>query len=347
MRIALDAMGGDHAPGPIVAGAVQAVKADSHLRVVLVGDQAQIDKCLAELGDRGDPGDLRDRDRLETFHCSQVITMEDSPVLGLRKKPDSSIVRCWQLMAEKKVEAIVSAGNTGAVVAAGLRLRRFLPHVRRPGIAAVMPTLRGPCVMLDVGANVNPKPSHLFQYGVMGAIFAKHILKKDKPSIGLMNIGSEEQKGHDLAKETHALFNASALQPRFVGNIEGRDINRGAADVVVCDGFVGNVVLKVCEGVFEFFVKMAAHEIVGALDAEKAKAEGAIQTLVDRYDYSTTGGAPLLGIDGICMICHGASGEKAIKNALLIAAKYAAAGLNQLITQELETGPLAGVGDEE
>ncbi len=346
MRIALDAMGGDHAPAPIVAGAVQAAKADSHLRVVLVGDQAQIDKCLADSGALQELGE-RGHERLEIFHCSQVITMEDSPVLGLRKKPDSSIVRCWQLMAEKKVEAIVSAGNTGAVVAAGLRLRRFLPHVRRPGIAAVMPTLRGPCVMLDVGANVNPKPSHLFQYGVMGAIFAKHILKKDRPTIGLMNIGSEEAKGHDLAKETHALFNASALEPQFVGNIEGRDINRGAADVVVCEGFVGNVVLKVCEGVFEFFVKMAAHEIVNALDAEKSLAEQAIKTLIDRYDYSSTGGAPLLGIDGICIICHGASGEKAIKNALLMAAKYANAGLNQLITHELEVGPLAGVGDEE
>src|SRR5262249_11228493 len=159
---------------------------------------------------------------------------------------------CWQLMAEKKVEAVVSAGNTGAVVAAGLRLRRFLKHVRRPGIAATMPTLRGPCVMLDVGANVHPKPSHLYQYGVMGTIFARQIFKKETPTIGLMNIGSEEQKGHDLAKETNALFNASPLQGQFVGNIEGRDIHKGAADVVVCDGFVGNVVLKVCEGLFDF-----------------------------------------------------------------------------------------------
>jgi glycerol-3-phosphate acyltransferase PlsX len=339
MRIALDAMGGDVAPGPIVLGALHAVKSDKDLRVILVGDEAQITKAL------GLASELHDR--LEIFHCSQVITMEDSPVLGLRKKPDSSIVRCWQLMAEKKVEALVSAGNTGAVVAAGLRLRRFLPNVRRPGIAAVMPTLQGPCVMLDVGANVNPKPSHLFQYGVMGSIFARNILKKPTPRVGLMNIGSEEQKGHDLAKETQILFRNSALQSSFIGNVEGRDIHKGIADVIVCDGFVGNVVLKVCEGVFEFSMKMAAKELQDSLDAEKARAVQALTNLVDRYHYSEQGGAPLLGIDGICIICHGASDDRAIKNALGIASRYAAAGLNQLIVQELEAGPLAGTTDEE
>src|SRR5579871_93552 len=196
MRIALDAMGGDDAPGPIVAGAVKAVAADPELHVLLVGDRAQIEPCFP-------PGTFPN-DRLEIFHCTQVITMEETPVLALRKKPDNSISRCWQLLAERKVEAIVSAGNTGAMVAGGLRLRRFLKNVRRPGIAAVMPSLRGPCVLLDVGANVNPKPTHLFQYGVMGSIFARHILQRDRPTIGLMNVGSEEAKGHDLAKDTHA-----------------------------------------------------------------------------------------------------------------------------------------------
>src|SRR5947199_9215842 len=260
MQIALDAMGGDHAPGPIVAGAIQAVQADPSLRVVLVGDQAQVDPLLA--------GADTLRERLELFHCTQVITMEETPVLALRKKPDNSISRCWQLLAERKVDAIVSAGNTGAMVAGGLRLRLFLKNVRRPGIAAVMPSLRGPCVLLDVGANVNPKPTHLFQYGVMGSIFARHMLGRNQPTIGLMNIGSEEQKGHDLAKETHALFNASSLREQFVGNVEGRDIHQGAADVVVTDGFVGNVILKVCEGVFEFMIKMTARELLSALDVE-------------------------------------------------------------------------------
>src|SRR5438128_10831368 len=196
MQIALDAMGGDHAPGPIVAGAVQAVEADPGLRVVLVGDRAQVEPLLA--------GADGVRDRLELFHSTQVITMEEAPVLALRKKPDNSISRCWQLLAERKVSAIVSAGNTGAMVAGGLRLRRFLKNVRRPGIAAVMPTLRGPCVILDVGANVSPKPEHLFQYGLMGNIFARHILQRERPTIGLMIVVSEEQTGHDLANETPA-----------------------------------------------------------------------------------------------------------------------------------------------
>src|SRR5436853_2570118 len=237
MLIALDAMGGDHAPGPIVAGAVQAAAADPDLRVLLVGDRAQVQPCLDR---EGGP-----KDRLDVFHCTQVVTMEEAPVVALRKKPDNSISRCWQLLAENKVDAIVSAGNTGAMVAGGLRLRRFLKNVRRPGIAAVMPTQRGPCVLIDVGANVSPKPLHLFQYGVMGSIFARHILQRERPTIGLMNVGEEEQKGHDLAKETHALFNASPLKERFIGNIEGRDIHKGVADVIVTDGFVGNVVLKV------------------------------------------------------------------------------------------------------
>ena len=338
MHIALDAMGGDHAPGPIVAGAIQAVAADPALRVILVGDQAQVEPYL--LSEGGSP------ERIDIFHCTQAITMEETPVLALRKKPDNSISRCWQLLAERKVEAIVSAGNTGAMVAGGLRLRRFLKNVRRPGIAAVMPTLKGPCVLLDVGANVNPKPTHLFQYGVMGSIFARHILQRQQPRIGLMNIGSEEQKGHDLAKETHALFNASSLREQFIGNIEGRDINRGDCDVIVTDGFVGNVVLKVCEGVFDFSMKMVAKEVLGSLVAERAQAQQAFQTLIDRYDYSAQGGAPLLGIDGICIICHGSSSDQAIKNALRVAARYAKAKLNELIVQELESSPPA-VGDDD
>src|SRR5438105_3422361 len=171
MQIALDAMGGDHAPGPVVAGAVQAVAADPELRVVLVGDQAQVEPLLANAAHR---------DRLELFHCTQVVGMDESPVVALRKKPDNSISRCWQLLAQRKVDGIVSAGNTGAMVAGGLFLKRFLKNVRRPGIAAIMPTLRGPSIMIDVGANINPTPEHLFQYGVMGAIFAKHILRRDR-----------------------------------------------------------------------------------------------------------------------------------------------------------------------
>ena len=337
MLIALDAMGGDHAPGPIVAGAVQAVQADPVLRVVLVGDQAQVEPALAQTAGA-------DRERIELFHCTQVVGMDESPVEALKKKPDSSITRCWQLLRQKKVDGIVSAGNTGAMVAGGFMHRLFLKGVRRPGIAAVMPTLGGPCVLIDVGANVSPKPEHLFQYGVMGSIFARHILQRPHPTIGLMNIGEEEQKGHDLAKDTHALFNASSLREQFVGNVEGRDIHRGAADVVVSDGFVGNVVLKTCEGVFEFIMKMTFQEVLAALDVEREKGKQALERLVHRYDYSEHGGAPLLGIDGVCIICHGSSGDRAIKNALAVAARYASSGLNNQIVQELAASP-ATAGD--
>src|SRR5580658_8386483 len=231
MRIALDAMGGDHAPGPVVQGAIQAVQNDADMTVVLVGDQAQIEPLLASAQSV--------RDRLEIFHASQVVTMEESPTSAFRKKPDNSIGRCWQLLQQKKVEAIVSAGNTGAMVAGGFMTRLFLKGVKRPGIAALMPTQQGLSVLLDVGANVHPKPEHLFQYGVMGSIFAKHILQRAQPTIGLLNVGSEEQKGHDLAKDTNALFNASPLKDQFIGNVEGRDINKGDCDVIVTDGFVG------------------------------------------------------------------------------------------------------------
>ena len=334
MRIALDAMGGDHAPEPIVAGAVQAVAADPELRVVLVGDQARVEPLV--------PADAAGRDRIEFFHCSQAVGMEESPVVALRKKPDNSISRCWQLLAQQKVVGIVSAGNTGAMVAGGLFLKRFLKNVSRPGIAAVMPTIKGPSVMIDVGANVSPKAEQLFQYGVMGSIFAKHILQRERPTIGLMNVGSEEAKGTDLAKETHALFNASPLKERFVGNVEGRDIQRGAADVVVCDGFVGNVVLKTCEGVFEFLMKVLQKELLGGLQAERDKAAQILQGLASRYEYSSYGGAPLLGIDGVCIICHGSSGDRAVKNALAVAAQYVRAGLNELIVKELEAAPVRG-----
>jgi glycerol-3-phosphate acyltransferase PlsX len=175
----------------------------------------------------------------------------------------------------------------------------------------------------------------------MGSIFAKHVLGREQPTIGLMNVGSEEGKGDDLAKETHALFNGSSLRERFVGNIEGRDIHRGAADVIICDGFVGNVVLKTCEGAFDFTMKMVYQELLGALDVERDKAKQALLNLVSRYDYSAFGGAPLLGIDGICIICHGSSGDRAIKNALGIAAQYARAGLNDLIVKELKSAAVA------
>jgi phosphate acyltransferase len=225
------------------------------------------------------------------------------------------------------------------MVAGGFRLRLFLKNVRRPGIAALMPTLKGPVVILDVGANVNPKPEHLFQYGIMGSIFAKHVLNRESPKIGLMNVGTEDAKGNDLAKETHALFAGSNFKENFLGNVEGRDLHKGVADVIVTDGFVGNVILKVCEGVFEFIMKMTGKELMTTLQAEKQQGQLALQNLVKRYDYHEAGGAPLLGIDGICIICHGSSKERAIENALAMAANYARVRLNERIVAEIESNP--------
>lgn len=328
MRLALDAMGGDHGPGPNVAGALLALSAVPDLTVVLVGDRAQLEPLLPTLPDR-----------LEIFHASQAVDMKEKPVEALRKKPDASIFRCWQLMAEGNVEGLVSAGNTGAIVAGGLRLKRFLKCVHRPGIATVMPTAKGRCVILDVGANIFPKPRHLLEYGVMGSVFARHMLGCERPTIGLMNVGEEEGKGHELVRQTYELFRNSPFKDRFIGNVEGRDIHRGAADVIVTDGFTGNVVLKLSEGVFEFVMNQVNQDVIGALDVERDKALIAMKGLLGRFHYSAFGGAPLLGIDGVCIICHGSSKDRAIANALGVAAKDVRVQLNQRIVEELEALP--------
>jgi glycerol-3-phosphate acyltransferase PlsX len=328
MRIALDAMGGDFAPGPIVAGAVDAVNANETLEIVLVGDREKILACL----------NGQEHPRLEIVHTTQVVGMEEKPSV-LRTKRDSSIVRCWELMANNTVEAIVSAGNTGAMAAGGLFTRLFLKGVKRPGIAVVVPSLRGPVVLLDVGANAAPKGEHLFQYGVMGAVYAKAMLGVANPKIGLMNIGTEDGKGNELAKETYDLFVASHLKDQFHGNVEGRDLYQGTVNVFITDGFVGNVVLKVSEGILDMLMKHVARDVLGALDTEKHKAEHAIRTLGASYHHSSFGGAPLLGVDGVCIICHGSSNEKAIRNALLRAAQHGEARVNELIAAELERAP--------
>jgi glycerol-3-phosphate acyltransferase PlsX len=333
MRLALDAMGGDHGPGPNVAGALLALSAVPDLSITLVGDQTQIEPLLT--------GQSVSADRLQIHHTAQAVDMKEKPIEALRKKPDASVFRCWQLMAEGAVDGLVSAGNTGAVVAGGLRLKRFLKCVHRPGIATVMPTAKGRCVILDVGANVFPKPRHLLEYGVMGSVFAKYVLGQDRPSIGLMNVGEEEGKGHELVQQTYELFRASPLKERFLGNVEGRDIHRGTADVIVTDGFTGNVVLKLSEGVFEFVMSLVSQDVIGALSTERDKAVAAVKTLLGRYHYSAFGGAPLLGIDGVCIICHGSSRDRAIANALGVAAQNVRLGLNQKIVEELEALPAA------
>lgn len=331
MRIALDAMGGDHGVKPSVAGAVQALAASADLTVVLVGNQAELEPLLATAS--------YPADRLEIVHCTETVGMNEKPVDALRKKPDNSISHCWKLLATKKVDGLVSAGNTGAVVGAGLFTRRFLKGIRKPGIAALMPTHTGKCVLLDVGANVFPKPSHLLQYGVMGGVYAKQMLGVEKPRIGLMNVGEEEGKGHDLVQKTYDLFRKSPLADRFIGNVEGRDVHKGTVDVIVTDGFVGNVVLKHAEGQFEFLLSEVAKGLVGGLTAEKELAGKLLKQLVARFHYSTVGGVPLLGIDGVCIICHGSSDDRAITNALGAAAQGARVKLNEKIVEELASLP--------
>ncbi|MDY3561393.1 phosphate acyltransferase PlsX [Gemmata sp. JC673] len=335
MRIALDAMGGDHGPAPNVGGAALALASNPDLTVVLVGDQGQLDPLLA--------ASPLPAGRFEVVHAAQVVEMKEKPAEALRRKPDASVFRAWKLLAEGNVDGLVSAGNTGAVVAGGVLSRRFLPGVHKPGIATVMPTAKGRCVIMDVGANVFPKPRHLLQYGAMGSVFAQHVLGIGTPSLGLMNVGEEEGKGHELVQKTYELFRNSPLSQRFVGNIEGRDIHRGAVDVVVTDGFTGNVVLKLSEGVLEFVVGLISHEVIGTLSAERDQAAMALKALLAKYHYSAVGGAPLLGVEGVCIICHGSSKDKAIASALGVAALNVRVKLNEKIVAELAALPK---GDE-
>ena len=331
MRIALDAMGGDHAPQPNIDGAIAAVTADADLEVALVGDERQLDELLTASGYSGS--------QLSVVASEGVVGMEEKPTHALRKKPNSSIAVCWQQMAAQEVEAVVSAGNTGAVVAAGLRTRLFLKGVKRPGIAAALPTLKGRSVLMDVGANPAARSEHLYQYAVMGSIYAREILGIETPSIGLLNIGSEDGKGNELYRLTHELLSTCRLKDRYIGNVEGRGIYQGEADVTICEGFVGNVSLKISEGMAEFLLKSVGSALLTELDVEKDRAVAAMQNVAKRFQYSESGGAPLLGINGVCMICHGSSDARSIENALRGTTTFAEKQINSQITEELAAQP--------
>src|SRR5580704_9077828 len=330
MRIALDALGGDYAPDPNIDGALVALEANPDLEIDLVGDA-----CLlsARLADRGSISD-----RLKVVASEGCIGMEEKPTEALRRKPNSSIAVCWRLMAERSGDGSVSAGNTGAVVAAGMRTRLYLKGVKRPGIAVVLPNLRGKSVLMDVGANPAARPEHLYQYALMGAIYARNMLGIEDPRIGLINIGSEDGKGTDLYRETHAYLQHSRLKDRYIGNVEGRGLYQGEADVLICEGFVGNVILKVSEGIAEYFLRTFGQEIVGRLDQEREMASRMLSDLGRRYQYHEHGGAPLLGIDGICMICHGSSNARSIANALRAVTTMNHSHINSQFVEELAVG---------
>ena len=313
-RIALDAMGGDRAPEATVLGALEAVRQDPHLEVVLAGQQKLLEDELGAL----DLGEERERIRIQP--ASQVVHAGDPASTAVRRK-DNSIRRCAELLAEKEVDGMVAAGNTGGTVAAALVVVGLLPGVKRPGIAVPLPTAEGGVAILcDAGANIHPKPLHLFQYGVMASEFARLVLDREHPSVGLLNVGSEEGKGTDLEKETASLFNSDASL-NFIGNVEGNDIFSGRIDVIVCDGFVGNVVLKTAEGLYEVMsgrLKAALPAVASISDDPRFGK--AIQEFRRGMDYADHGGAPLLGVDGVVMISHGRSDARAVRNAIAKAA---------------------------
>ena len=333
MRIALDAMGGDFGPQPNIDGAIAALTADESLEVALVGDQLLLESMLQSTGYSGT--------RLQVVPSEGVAGMDEKPTEALLKKPNCSIAVCWKMMAGKDVNAVVSAGSTGAVVAAGLRTRLFLKGVKRPGIAVALPTPHGQSVLMDVGANPAARPEHLYQYGVMGSIYAREVLGIESPRVGLMNIGSEDGKGNDLVRESHPLFAKGSFKDRYVGFVEGRGLYQGEADVTVCEGFVGNVVLKASEGMAEMIIRKVTQEVLEKLDQERGTAGQAFTEFAKRYSHHESGGAPLLGVDGICIICHGSSTSQSIFNALKVAETFNDRMINLQIVAELAQTPVA------
>lgn len=327
MRIAVDAMGGDYAPHATVEGAFLAAKL-FNIPVILVGREDEVKKEIAKHSYEGLP--------INIIHSSEVIEMEESPSIAIRKKKDSSIAVCFSLVKEGKAAAVVSAGNSGAVMAFAMLTLKNLEGVDRPAIAVPIPTLKGSCLLIDAGANVDCKPYHLLQFAVMGAVFAKAIQGKDDAVIGLLSNGEEESKGNELTRDTHLLLKQLPLN--YAGYVEGRDIFTGKVDVILCDGFVGNVMLKSLEGLAETVIGTLKEEIsrdffskIGLFLSKRA-----LKRLKQRFDYTEYGGAPLLGVNGVCIICHGISNSKAICNAIKIAYELSRLDLNTCLRDELK-----------
>ena len=316
VRIAIEAMGGENAPGAEVEGAVAAVRqAGGSLEIVLVGQRKVLEEALARQG----AGELP----ISVAHADEVITMHESPADAVRRKRGSSIVVAAGLHKSGAVDGLVSAGNTGAVVASTLLGLGMLPNVRRPAIASFFPALGEPAVVLDVGASVDCRPSDLLEFAVMGSAYVQVVLERERPRVALMNVGEEPSKGNEVTQAAYKLIDGSPLN--FVGNIEGRDLMTGVADVVVCDGFVGNVMLKVIESVLYVLPRFTG-------DDEKSMGMDGIRKQFDSEEY---GGAPLLGVNGVVIIAHGGSKGKAIKNAALMAARFVEKNLGGTIVERL------------
>jgi phosphate acyltransferase len=329
VTIAVDAMGGDHAPEAEVEGAVRAAKAYP-VQIILVGKEDVVRKELAR---HGEAGSLP----IEVVHASERVTMEDSAARAMRSKRDSSVRVASRLVRDGLAQGFVSAGNTGAAMATAKTVQGMVHGVDRPALASVFPTIKGtPAVMTDVGANVDCSPQMLAQFAVMGEIYSRVIFGNDSPTVGLLSIGEEEHKGNDLTRMATPLLKTLPLH--FIGNVEGRDLYTGKADVIVCDGFIGNVALKVSEGLVEVIRTMLEQSLQATLARKMGYllANRAFKDFKKRVDYSEYGGAPLLGVKGVCIICHGRSNSNAIKNAIRVAVQYAEARVNQRIETELK-----------
>jgi glycerol-3-phosphate acyltransferase PlsX len=327
VRIAVDAMGGDFAPRAIVRGAFAALSDDPDVELTLVGDEGAIRAELNEVGGADSP-------RIRIVHTTQIVGMDEPPVEALRTKKDSSILRMAEIAAAREVDAVISAGNTGACAAAVQFKLKPLRFVSRPGIAVTIPSFHGPFVLCDVGANIQAKPRHLYEYGVMATVFAQKVIGIECPRVALMSIGEESGKGTGLVKQTHELLrNDSRIH--YIGNVEGRELFEGKCDVAVCDGFVGNIVLKFVEGLAEGLFKTIAFEFHDEAPELKGKFNAALDRVWSRHDYSRYGGAPLLGIDGVCIICHGRSNEFAMQNAVRAARRFVEQGINKVLAERL------------
>ncbi len=330
MKLAIDAMGGDKAPAEIIKGAVEAVK-KYPCEIVLVGDE---NKIAENLRDETDWENLP----IKIQHAAEVIEMNEHPADAVRNKKNSSIVVATQLVKAGECDAVLSAGSTGAAVAAAQLILKRIRGIGRPAIATPIPTPKGVTLLLDSGANVDSKPEHLVQSGIMGALYAEHVLGKKNPRVGLLNIGEEETKGNEQAKETYQIFkNMTTIN--FVGNAEGRDIPAGDFDVVVCDGFVGNAILKFGEGLAMTIFKLIKESIDEAGVPAKLGALLLMPTLKDlskRLDASEYGGAPLLGVNGYCIISHGSSDAKSICSAIGVANDYVESNVLEHVKTALE-----------
>ena len=327
MKIIVDAMGGDYAPDVVVEGTVAAVK-EYGVGVTLVGEEARIGSLLKKARYCGPD--------ISIYPAKEIILMGESAAASVRRKRDSSIVVGLNLVKEAQGDAFFSAGNTGAVVCAATLTLGLLPGIERPGIAIVVPTLKGISLIIDVGANIDPKPIQLLQYGIMANAYCQYILNMPSPTVGLLNIGEEETKGTDFVKETHELFSKSSLN--FMGNVEGRDLFSGKCDIVISDGFVGNIALKVTESVAEvtqeFLKRYLISNPLGKLGLVLLKTS--LSSFKKKLDYSEYGGAPLMGINGVVIIGHGRSNAKAVKNAIRVAKEEVERKFNEKILEAIE-----------